>query len=94
MPSTSGSIPPAPDAAIQTAAPPSPQRSIPTDLTDRLREMVALLETPIDQLVQGEDHLLAMPDSTAEHLPADLREVLYGAVDLHLYRAEVIAAPA
>ena len=56
--------------------------------------MVALLEMPIDQLVQGEDHLLAMPDSTAEHLPADLQEVLYGAVDLHLYRAEVIAAPA
>ena len=56
--------------------------------------MVALLETPIDQLVQGEDHLRAMPDSTAECLPADLREVLYGAVDLHLYRAEVIAAPA
>jgi len=56
--------------------------------------MVALLETPIDQLVQGKDHLRAMPDSTAECLPADLREVLYGAVDLHLYRAEVIAAPA
>jgi hypothetical protein len=35
-----------------------------------------------------------MLDSIAEHLPAELREVLYGAVDLYLYRGEVIAASA
>ena len=51
-------------------------------------------ETPIDQLVQGEDCLHVMLDPTAERLPSELREMLYSAVDLHLYWGEVVAASA
>jgi hypothetical protein len=35
-----------------------------------------------------------MLDPTAERLPSELREMLYSAVNLHLYRGEVVAASA
>jgi hypothetical protein len=92
LPSMLDSAPSLLGAAIQTATPSSSQRNAPADLIDRLQEMVALLEMPIDQLVQGEDCLHVMLDSTAERLPIDLRQVLYCVANLNFYLEEVTAA--
>ena len=77
---------------IQAALPSSSQGNAPADLTDRLKEMVNLLEMPIDQLVQSEDCLRVLLDAIAERLPPDLRQVLHCPADLNFYREEVTAA--
>ncbi|KAG2564729.1 hypothetical protein PVAP13_7NG107345 [Panicum virgatum] len=74
--------------------PPPAQRDIPADLPDRLKEMTNLLEMPITQLVQSEDHLCVALDGVAERLPSDLGQVLLRVADLNLYREEVTKASA
>ena len=63
----------APPPIDMTLVVPTPaQRNIPADLIDRLKQMTALLEMPIIQLVQHEESLRAALDTVVEYLPSDL----------------------
>jgi len=88
---------PAPSLSIatnQAVLPSSSRRNMPADLTDRLKEVLDLLEKPIDQLVQSVDHLHVILDVVAARLLSDLRQILYRTVDLGFHREEVTAASA
>ena len=86
--------PPLSIATTQAALPPSSQRNVPADLADRLKEMMDLLEKPIDQLVQSVDRLHVVLDAIAARLPSDLRQILFRTADLGFHREEITAASA
>ena len=61
-------VDPAPSLPVtinQAALPAPSQRNAPANLTNRLKEILNLLEKPIEQLVQSVDHLHGILDAVA-----------------------------
>lgn len=93
-PTPENPAPPPSTSTIQAALPPPSQRSVPADLTDRLKEAVDLLEKPINVMVQSVDRLHAVLNTMAVRLPFDVMQALLCAADISFHREEVTAASA
>ena len=91
MPITPDLTPPPTDTSLAVPNP-SAQEDIPADLTDRLKEIAALLGMLILQLFQHEERFRAALDAMTEHLPSDLLQVLH--CDLSYHKEEVTKASA